>query len=93
MKLEEIEKKGILKSFEVSAPTLREKMLDAELQAKDDEIRMNELERLILLNEKKLINRDYAHENEDYWDAKYEEIERLQGEIDEIRKKLEKGSR
>lgn len=53
----------------------------------EDKLRINELERLILFLEKMLINRDYDHGNDDYWDAKYEEIEKIQAEIDEIKKK------
>lgn len=84
---DEIELLGNLDAVQVYSPTLLEKMNRAELQKKQNELKINELERRILLNEIELLGRDYDPVNEEYWDSVYEEIEILQAEIDEIRRK------
>lgn len=61
------------------------------IHPKEDELKINELERLIILNEGKLITRDDKM-NDAYWNYIVKENEKLQGEIEEIRKNLKKGS-
>lgn len=68
------------------------KMADAKIHALADELKINQLERLILLNEEKMLKRPLDHKDDDYWDNVIEENEKMQAEIDEIRNRLKEGS-